>query len=78
MEDDLQHRQPDQHKNQKYIGTIKKINLNWLGHKSKLTWFECFYGLGVKMFQVSFKYQRSIHEPYLAGFDMLVISMKNS
>jgi hypothetical protein len=39
MEDDLnailtngpvQDRQPDQHNNQKYISTIKKINLNWL------------------------------------------------
>ena len=25
-----QHRQPDQYNNQKYIGTIKKIKLNWL------------------------------------------------
>ena len=23
-------RQPDQHNNQKYMGAIKKINLNWL------------------------------------------------
>jgi hypothetical protein len=41
MEDDLnknanltnstaQRRQPDQHNNQKYIGTSEKINLNWL------------------------------------------------
>jgi hypothetical protein len=41
MEDDLQqnsiltnstaqHRQPDQHINQKYIGTNEEINLNWL------------------------------------------------
>ena len=42
MEEDLkkrgnfdQHRQPDQHNNQKYIGTIKKINLNWLWHNKK-------------------------------------------
>ena len=32
-----QHMQPDQHNNQKYIGTIKKININWLWHNSKLT-----------------------------------------
>jgi hypothetical protein len=25
-----QYRKPDQHNNQKYIGTIKKINLIWL------------------------------------------------
>jgi hypothetical protein len=25
-----QHRQPDQHNNNKYIGTNEKINLNWL------------------------------------------------
>ena len=30
-------RQPDQHNNQKYMGAIKKINLNWLWHNSKLT-----------------------------------------
>ena len=32
-----QHRQADQHNNRKYIGTIKKINLNQLWNNSKLT-----------------------------------------